>query len=136
MDVRPGYKQTEVGVIPDDWEVRAYLGSVACEIAAGLRPSVNGAATASIDYVRDRIPLRPIYVDTSATIDGLCGIANGNLQVWPQIVTFCISREVHRQSANGMSRIMKAQHGLCDWPAFMMSHADQSVDDHSLSRYA
>ena len=22
MDVKPGYKQTEVGVIPQDWEVR------------------------------------------------------------------------------------------------------------------
>ena len=22
MEVRPGYKQTEVGVIPEDWEVR------------------------------------------------------------------------------------------------------------------
>ena len=23
MEVRPGYKQTEVGVIPEDWEVRS-----------------------------------------------------------------------------------------------------------------
>ena len=27
MDVRPGYKQTEVGVIPEDWELR-HLGQV------------------------------------------------------------------------------------------------------------
>lgn len=27
MGVRPGYKQTEVGVIPEDWEVKP-LGSV------------------------------------------------------------------------------------------------------------
>ena len=24
MGVRPGYKQTEVGVIPEDWEVRSF----------------------------------------------------------------------------------------------------------------
>ena len=25
MEVKPGYKQTEVGVIPEEWEVRATL---------------------------------------------------------------------------------------------------------------
>ena len=25
MELRPGYKQTEVGVIPEDWEVEAHL---------------------------------------------------------------------------------------------------------------
>ena len=24
MEVKPGYKQTEVGVIPEDWEVRLF----------------------------------------------------------------------------------------------------------------
>ena len=33
FQVKPGYKQTEVGVIPEDWEVRAL--SLACEISAG-----------------------------------------------------------------------------------------------------
>jgi len=28
MEVRPGYKQTEVGVIPDDWELRPLLSAV------------------------------------------------------------------------------------------------------------
>ena len=28
MEVRPGYKQTEVGVIPEDWEVKR-LGALA-----------------------------------------------------------------------------------------------------------
>ena len=36
MEVKPGYKQTEVGVIPVDWEVKS-LGNVAC-IATGNTP--------------------------------------------------------------------------------------------------
>ncbi len=35
MEVKPGYKQTEVGVIPEDWEVTfliyPYLNSVTTE---------------------------------------------------------------------------------------------------------
>ena len=34
MEVRPGYKQTEVGVIPMDWRVRS-LGSMATMVASG-----------------------------------------------------------------------------------------------------
>ena len=29
MEVKPGYKQTEVGVIPEDWEV-ATIGAIGC----------------------------------------------------------------------------------------------------------
>jgi len=34
MEVKPGYKQTEVGMIPEDWEVRA-LGQMATTVASG-----------------------------------------------------------------------------------------------------
>ena len=37
MDVRPGYKQTEVGVIPEDWEV-VPLSSTARRISRGASP--------------------------------------------------------------------------------------------------
>ena len=38
-EVRPGYKQTEVGVIPEGWEVRK-LGKIA-EIVTGNTPPTN-----------------------------------------------------------------------------------------------
>jgi type I restriction enzyme S subunit len=34
MEVKPGYKQTEVGVIPEEWEVRS-LGTLATMVASG-----------------------------------------------------------------------------------------------------
>ena len=37
MEVRPGYKQTEVGVIPEDWEVRHSAVQAQFRIAAGRR---------------------------------------------------------------------------------------------------
>ena len=36
MEVRPGYKQTEVGVIPEDWECRQLLGRLLSKIATGI----------------------------------------------------------------------------------------------------
>ena len=38
MEVRPGYKQTEVGVIPEDWDLRAlqYLTDPARPIGYGI----------------------------------------------------------------------------------------------------
>jgi len=41
MDVKPGYKQTEVGMIPEDWEVKR-LGQLAT-ITAGGTPSRTNA---------------------------------------------------------------------------------------------
>ncbi len=35
MELKPGYKQTEVGVIPDEWEVNA-LGTIA-DVKGGKR---------------------------------------------------------------------------------------------------
>jgi len=37
MEVKPGYKQTEVGLIPEDWNVTT-IGSVA-ETSSGTTPS-------------------------------------------------------------------------------------------------
>jgi type I restriction enzyme S subunit len=38
MEVKPGYKQTEVGVIPEEWEVKL-LGSLATTVASGRTTS-------------------------------------------------------------------------------------------------
>lgn len=45
MEVRPGYKQTEVGVIPEDWTVRS-IGALATMVASGR----SSAGTATGDY--------------------------------------------------------------------------------------
>jgi type I restriction enzyme S subunit len=46
--VRPGYKQTEVGVIPKDWEVKR-LGGIA-KIATGNTPPTNDASNYGEDF--------------------------------------------------------------------------------------
>lgn len=51
MDVKPGYKQTEVGVIPEDWEVLT-VGDVA-EVKTGP----FGSALHEKDYVNDGTPI-------------------------------------------------------------------------------
>ncbi|MBD1399443.1 restriction endonuclease subunit S [Pelovirga terrestris] len=38
MEVRPGYKQTEVGVIPEDWEVMQ-LGDLSLKVGSGITPT-------------------------------------------------------------------------------------------------
>ena len=51
MEVRPGYKQTEVGVIPEDWEV-ARIADIA-EVKTGP----FGSALHERDYVHDGTPI-------------------------------------------------------------------------------
>ena len=38
MDVRPGYKRTTVGVIPDDWDT-AFLGDKTTKVGSGVTPT-------------------------------------------------------------------------------------------------
>lgn len=38
MEVKPGYKQTEVGVIPEKWEV-AQVGEIATKVGSGITPT-------------------------------------------------------------------------------------------------
>jgi type I restriction enzyme S subunit len=35
MDVKPGYKQTEIGVIPEDWDVKP-LVEISTELGDGI----------------------------------------------------------------------------------------------------
>ena len=41
MELKPGYKQTDVGVIPDDWEVRS-VGAMG-DVRAGKALAAKGA---------------------------------------------------------------------------------------------
>jgi type I restriction enzyme S subunit len=38
MEVKPGYRQTEVGVIPEDWSVSA-IGEIATKVGSGITPT-------------------------------------------------------------------------------------------------
>ena len=42
MKIKPGYKQTEVGVIPEDWEVKA-LASLTERIMVGIASAATHA---------------------------------------------------------------------------------------------
>jgi type I restriction enzyme S subunit len=65
MEVKPGYKQTEVGVIPEDWNVEP-LASV-CEIVAG-----GDLVKANYSLTDSQIHLFPIY-SNALTNKGLYG---------------------------------------------------------------
>jgi type I restriction enzyme, S subunit len=49
MEVKPGYKQTEAGIIPEDWEVKK-LGEIA-EIATGNTPPTSDVSNYGSDFM-------------------------------------------------------------------------------------
>lgn len=57
MELRPGYKQTEVGVIPDEWVVDS-LGN-----RASFRTGPFGSALHQSDYISDGLPVvNPMHI--------------------------------------------------------------------------
>jgi len=57
MELRPGYKQTEVGVIPEDWEV-LHLGG-----RASFKTGPFGSALHKSDYIENGVPwINPIHI--------------------------------------------------------------------------
>jgi type I restriction enzyme S subunit len=67
MEVRPGYKETKVGVIPEEWEV-VQINDIAC-----VKTGPFGSSLHESDYVRDGTPI--ITVEHL----GEFGIAHSNL---------------------------------------------------------
>jgi type I restriction enzyme S subunit len=64
MELKPGYKQTEVGVIPEEWDVRT-LASVAEKIMVGIASAATHAyRTKGIPLLRNQ-NIRAGYLDDS-----------------------------------------------------------------------
>jgi type I restriction enzyme S subunit len=64
MEVKPGYKQTEVGVIPEDWDVKR-LGDLA-DIEAGLsKPKIVFGSGCPVVMVQN------LYEGSKINFDGL-----------------------------------------------------------------
>jgi hypothetical protein len=57
MELKPGYKQTEVGVIPEDWDVKRLWE------CATFRTGPFGSALHKSDYITDGVPLvNPMHI--------------------------------------------------------------------------
>jgi type I restriction enzyme S subunit len=56
MELKPGYKQTEVGVIPEEWE-SATVDSVAAPVRNAIVGGPFGSDLVSQDYVDDGVPV-------------------------------------------------------------------------------
>ncbi len=50
MEMKPGYKQTEVGIIPEDWEVKP-LSSLSTEIGDGIHSTPNYVKSSEFHFV-------------------------------------------------------------------------------------
>ena len=84
MELKPGYKQTEVGVIPEDWDVRR-LGE-----CATFRTGPFGSALHKSDYVTDGVPLvNPMHIingeikpsaEASVTEEVACSLSDFRLK--------------------------------------------------------
>ena len=56
MEVRPGYKRTEVGVIPEEWECLP-IADLAAPVANAIVGGPFGSDLVSADYVHDGVPV-------------------------------------------------------------------------------
>lgn len=64
MEVRPGYKQTEVGVIPEDWEVKP-LNTLADKIMVGIASAATHAYRDKGIILFRNQNIKPGYLDDS-----------------------------------------------------------------------
>ena len=72
MEVKPGYKQTEVGVIPEEWVV-----SLLADVITSFQ---NGFAFASHGYVKSGIP---IVTMAQIGLDGRFNFTSESVNYWP-----------------------------------------------------
>src|ERR1700694_4271692 len=56
MEIKPGYKLTEVGPIPEDWE-RTTVSGIASRVRNAIVGGPFGSDLVSTDYVKDGVPV-------------------------------------------------------------------------------
>lgn len=127
MELKPGYKQTEVGTLPEEWAVD-YLDGVA-KRGSGHTPDKKHPEywNGSIKWVslRDSDQLDQIYIgDTAATITE-AGVANSSAVVHPA-GTVVLSRD----AGVGKSAIM--QEPMAVSQHFMAWQCTEKLDKHYL----
>ena len=127
MDVKPGYKQTEVGVIPEDWEV-VLLDSVA-KRGSGHTPDKAHreywGGTIKWVSLQDSDRLDQLYIhDTAAKITP-AGIANSSAKMHSE-GTVVLSRD----AGVGKSAIMKGDMAVSQH--FMAWTCGPSLNNHFL----
>src|SRR5690242_17684252 len=71
MEVKPGYKQTEVGVIPDQWEVLPFKEQFKISAGGDVNPKLSSSE-------QDGIHCFPIYSNalTDKGLYGYCSYAD------------------------------------------------------------
>jgi type I restriction enzyme S subunit len=127
MELKPGYKQTEVGVIPEDWEV-VLLDSVSRR-ASGHTPDKAHPEYWGGDIkwvsLADSHRLDDLYInETTATITAK-GIANSSANILP--AGCCI---VSRDAGVGKSAVLAEKMAVSQH--FMAWHCGPSLNNHYL----
>ena len=127
MELRPGYKQTEVGVIPDDWE-EALLDCIA-KRGSGHTPDKKHPEYWNGDIkwisLADSSALDRVFIeDTAATVTAQ-GIANSSAVLHPA-GTVVLSRD----AGVGKSAIMRTEMAVSQH--FMAWRCGPELDNHYL----
>ena len=127
MELKPGYKQTEVGAIPEEWETPT-LDSVA-KRGSGHTPNKKHPEywDGDIKWVslKDSDALDRVYIDETAATITRAGIANSSAVVHPA-GTVVLSRD----AGVGKSAIMKSAMAVSQH--FMAWQCGPCLDNHFL----
>ena len=109
MDVKPGYKHTEVGVVPNDWEV-CRLQEVCQRISVGLATSVtkNYRAT-GVPIVRN-LNIRAGHFDASSMLYLATEFANANASKAARALDVLT---VHTGANLGDTCVLPAEYDMC-----------------------
>jgi type I restriction enzyme S subunit len=116
MEVKPGYRQTEVGVVPQDWEVRK-IGSV-CRL-------INGRGFKPFEWKRTGIPIIRIQnLNGSEDYNYYEGVYNKKLEIHPGQLLFAWSGS--RGTSFG-PHIWKGPFGLLNYHTWKVITCDGEI---------
>ena len=125
MDVRPGYKRTKVGVIPEDWEV-SELG-----LHATFKTGPFGSALHQSDYVYDGVPvINPMQiVDGKIKSSPTMAITERTARKLSEFRLSAGSVVIGRRGEMGRCALVRAgEHGWLCGTGSMMIRTGRSLD--------